>query len=157
MTICSMIIFSTSCEKATPARFWNTYHKDEISNQENDQGPWGGHRNIIWKSETVNSFDSKEIIDFAIKNKWTFIDSIYISTDTLETYTATESINNEYDEDILRINVLPKWNGQKVKVLKFKTGWVAIEPGDAKQTEINGFAILNLTGTELNIYHKWGE
>ena len=146
-----------SCNSISPAGFWNSFYSEKIDSKNSDQGPWGGHRNFVWTSKSEKYFDSKSIIDYAANNGWTFIDSVYISTDTLKPYTASESLNNEYWEDILRIDVLPKWKGQKVKILKFKTGLVAIEPGNTKETEINGFATTNLSGTELHVDHKWGE
>ncbi len=153
----SILLVTTSCNKSTPAGFWKDYHKEKITNNISDQGPSGGHRNIIWKSKALQTFNSKDIIEFATKNGWTFIDSNYISTDTIKSVTQDENMSIEYWEDILRTDVLPKWKAQRVLVLKFKTGWIAVEPGNLKETEINGFATLNADKTVLNIYHKWGE
>jgi len=51
----------------------------------------------------------------------------------------------------------PRWFGGQVKVYKFKTGWVAIEPGTDNTIEENGFVIINSDKREIAVYHLWGE
>ena len=68
LTIFTLIVLITSCNKATPAGFWTDFHKDLILTKNSDQGPWGGHREINWKSEANNTFTDKELIEFSENN-----------------------------------------------------------------------------------------
>ena len=42
-------------------------------------------------------------------------------------------------------------------VYTFKTGIVMIEPGTGNSIEVNGFVVLDNEGTEMSVYHLWGE
>ena len=55
------------------------------------------------------------------------------------------------------LSYFPRWIKSEMKVFVFKTDWEAIEPGNARQTEQNGFIVLNRDGTEMSVYHLWGE
>lgn len=107
----------TSCNKITPAGFWTNFHKDYILANKSDQGPWGGHREINWKSETNNSFSDKELIEFANKNDWKLIDSISFSTDTLTQNSFSNLKNDDYSINILNENILPKLKKMTIKYL----------------------------------------
>ena len=54
--------------------------------------------------------------------------------------------NNKFDNEFK--------NG---KIYLFKTGMIAVKPGNSTETETNGFLILNQNKTELKLFHKWGE
>jgi hypothetical protein len=148
---------ATSCSNTTPAGFWTNFHKDLITSKISDQGPWGGHREIHWESNNVNTFSPNEILDFANKNGWVLADSISFTADSLTRQTNSENENNDYTINILIREVLPKWKGSDIKVFIFKTGWIAVEPGNTGETDKNGFVTLNSNGTELIVYHLWGE
>ena len=156
MTLFSLIVLITSCSRTTPAGFWTTYYKDLIVTKNSDQGPWGGHREIIWKTE-ANTFTDKEIIEFATKNDWELIDSISFSVKSSWIESFAKLKNDDYSIDILKEKVLPLLKPKDNKCLVFKTTWLAVEPGNARETFENGFAILNSDGTELKVYHLWGE
>lgn len=152
-----MTFLVTSCDKTTPAGFWTDFHKDFIITKNSDQGPWGGRREINWKSETNNSFTDKELIEFADKNDWKLLDSISFTTDTLTKNSFSKLKNDDYSLDILNESILPKLKSKDSKIFVFKTTWLNVEPGNTRETFENGFAVLNSDGTELKIYHLWGE
>ena len=156
LIICLTVLVA-SCNKTTPAGFWTDFHKDLILTKDSDQGPWGGHREINWKSEANNTFTDKELIEFAAKNDWQLLDSISFSADTLTKNSFSKLINDDYSLNILNESILPKLKTNDNKVFIFKTTWLAIEPGNTRETFENGFAVLNSDRTELKIFHLWGE
>ncbi len=157
LTFFSLTFLVTSCVKTTPAGFWTDFHKEFIITKSSDQGLWGGRREINWKSEINNSFTDKELIEFADKNEWKLIDSISFSADTLTKSSFSNLKNDDYSLDILNESILPKIKTNDSKILIFKTTWLNVEPGNARETFENGFAVLNTDGTEVKIYHLWGE
>ena len=157
LTIFCLTGLVISCNKTTPAGFWKDFHKDLILTKNSDQGPWGGHRQINWNSETANAFTDKELIEFADKNDWKLLDSISFSADTLTNKSFSKLKNDDYSLDILNENILPNLKTVDNKIFIFKTTWLKVEPGNARETFENGFAVLNSDGTELKIYHLWGE
>jgi hypothetical protein len=144
-----------SCSRVTPAGFWTNFHYDLINKKDSDQGPWGGYREIHWKSKERKTFTSEEVIDFAKQNDWQITDSLNYTNNILEPLTNYNK--TDYSADILENTFLKKINSPHNNVFVFKTGWVAVEPGNAKETEKNGFVTINSDGTELIIYHSWGE
>ncbi len=152
-----MTFLVTSCNKTAPAGFWTDFHKDFITTKNSDQGLWGGHREINWKSEINNAFTDKDLIEFADKNDWKLIDSIPFSVDTLTKSSFSKLKNDDYSFDILNENILPKLKKNDSKIFIFKTDWLNVEPGNTRETFENGFAVLNSDGTELKVFHLWGE
>lgn len=152
-----MTVIVTSCKKTTPAGFWTDFHKDLLLTKNSEQGPWGGHREMNWKSETNNTFTDKELIEFADKNDWKLLDSISFLADTLTKKSFLKLKIEDYSLDILNENVLPKLKTNYNQIFIFKTTWLAVEPGNTRETFENGFAVLNSDGTELKIYNLWGE
>ena len=157
LVVLTSVLITNSCSKIGPAGFWTEFHKDLIITKNSDQGPWGGYREISWKSEADHFFTSKKIIDFAEKNGWELIDSISFLTDTLTRNSIIELKNDDYSLDIFKNNVLPKLSPKDNKLLVFQTTWLAVEPGNARETFEDGFAVLNSDNTELKVYHLWGE
>ena len=153
--ILTLIVLATSCTKTTPAGFWTNFHKDLIIKKNSDQGPWGGHREIYWKSENEKTFTSREIIDFALENGWQLTDSLIYTNDSLRP--LTNYFDTGYSLDILKESVLEQIKSGDNYIFVFKTGWIAVEPGNARDTEKNGFVTINSNGTELKVYHLWGE
>jgi len=157
LTILILTVIAIACSKVTPAGFWTNFHKDLILTKGSDQGPWGGRREIIWKSETDNFFTDIELLDYAKQNDWEFVDSISFSIDTLSKNSFSKLKNDNYSLDILNQTILPKLKSNYNKVFVFKTTWLEVEPGNFRETFENGFAILNSNGTELKIFHLWGD
>ncbi|MGX7666688.1 hypothetical protein [Flavobacterium pedocola] len=157
LTIIGLSVLVTSCSKTMPAGFWTDFHKDLMLTNNSNQGPWGGYREINWESETNNTFTDKELIAFADKNDWKLLDSISFSADTLTKSSFSKLKNDDYSLDLFNDNILPKLTSSDNKIFIFKTTWLAVEPGNTRETFENGFAVLSTDGTELKIYHLWGE
>lgn len=119
---------------------------------DSDQGPFGGHRRIVWKSADKNTFILSDIVDFATKNDWCLVDSIDV---------VDSEIFNDREEDyslfIVNKYVLPRITAENVTIYVFTTGWLAIKPGNAEETLNNGFVVLSKDRKQLMLYHLWGE
>jgi len=157
LTIFYSTVLATSCDKTTPAGFWTDFHYDLMLTKDSDQGPWGGHREINWESESNNTFTDEELIEFADKNDWKLLDSISFSVDTLTKKSFSKLKNDDYSLDMLNESILPKLKTNDNRIFIFKTAWLAVEPGNTRETFENGFAVLNSDGTGLKVYHFWGE
>ena len=152
-----MTFLATSCNKISPAVFWTKFHKDLITVNISDQGPWGGHRELKWKAEPKKTFTEVELIKFSKINNWELIDSITFSADIMTSKSLSNLKNDDYSLSIIKDKIIPKLSLKDNKIFIFKTTWLAVEAGNARETFENGFAILNSDKTELKIYHLWGE
>jgi hypothetical protein len=154
-----------SCNKATPAGFWKNYKTNFLEKNISDQGPYGGHRAAYWKSKKPLSFDTKNILDFAARNGWILTDSSEFDEnhtnkwryDTKDIFPLSSLGFNDTIRNSSTYNYFPRWFGGQLKLYKFKTGWVLIEPGTVNSNEENGFILLNQNRSELAVYHLWGE
>jgi hypothetical protein len=154
-----------ACNKATPAGFWKKYKKDLLIKNISDQGPYGGHRAIYWKADIPDTFTSTNIFDFASKNGWTLTDSSAFDIDQTNKWVYNRQAvfpltSTGFSDTILNSTQLehfPRWFGGQIKVYTYKTGWVMIEPGTDNSIEENGFVAINGNGTEMAVYHLWGE
>ena len=153
----TLTVLAISCTKTTPAGFWTDFHKEFLTTNNSNQGPWGGQRELSWKGEINYAFTENELIDYASKNDWSLIDSITLRTDSLNVETLTKLKNDDYSLAILKETVVPNIKPNNSKLFIFKTTWLSVEPGNARETFENGFAVLNSEGRELKIYHFWGE
>jgi hypothetical protein len=154
-----------SCDRKAPTGFWKNYKTDLLVKIISDQGPYGGHRAVHWKSEMPLTFDTKKVLDFAAKNGWTLTDSSAFDQNQTKkwTYNNKEIFPlssrgfNDTIKNISTYSYFPRWFGGQLKVYKFKTGWMTIEPGTDNSIEENGFVLLNQDKSELAVYHLWGE
>ena len=154
-----------SCNRATPTGFWKNYKANFLVNNISDQGAYGGHRAVYWKTEKTLTFDTKNILDFAAINGWTFTDSLEFDQnqtikwkyDNKEIFPLSSTGFNDTLKSISTYNYFPRWFGGQLKLYKFKTGWVTIEPGTDNSIDENGFVLLNQDKSELAVYHLWGE
>ncbi len=162
--LASAVLF-TACSKLIPAGFWADFQKDFLVENISDQGPRGGHRAMYWKAEKQNTFSSKTVLDFAIKNGWQLTDSLAYKSDSLENWKFLDkpvfplSFNglDKIPENDVIYNHFPGWINTDLKVYKFKTGWTTVDPGTDNAIEENGFVLINDKGTEMSVYHLWGE
>lgn len=156
----------TSCNKATPAGFWKSYQKDLLEKNISDQGPYGGHRAMLWRSDKANTFSSVDVIDFAKENGWTYVGSLDYSQEQVSKWTTynKEAIfpltSIGFSDSVIQsthLDYFPRWFSGQVKVFKFKTGWVTIEPGADDYIEYNGFVVVDSNSMQMAVYHLWGE
>lgn len=130
-----------------------------------EQGPYGGHTAMYWKSKTSYSFDTNELIDFASRNGWSLMDSLTFESiqttkwiyGTKEIFPLSHTGFNNTLKNISTYNHFPRWFDGPVKLYKFKTGWITIEPGTDNSIEENGFILFNQNKNEIAVYHLWGE
>jgi hypothetical protein len=154
-----------SCNKAEPSGFWKNYKAEFLQKNISDQGPYGGHRAMHWKADKTNTFNSGNIVDFSQKNRWILVDSFEFTQDQTNKWTyngkavfpltstgfCDTSLNDAHLQDF------PRWFGGQIKVYKFKTGWVTIDPDTNNSIEENGFVLLSNGKKEMAVYHLWGE
>ena len=145
----------TACSKLSPAGFWLNYQKKLIIFKTSDQGPRGGHREINWEATNAKTFDVKQVIDFAKENGWQLVDSFEIEKDTLSLQPKPKA--DDYAIELFKQLNFRKTNPIKSTIFMFKTGWIAIEPGNARETYQNGFLIFSDDFTKMKVYHSWGE
>ena len=161
----SMGLTIWSCNRLTPAGFWKNFKPNLLAKSIGDQGPYGGHLAIDWKAGNGSAFIAGEIIRYATLNGWQLVDSFdyqprdranwfYDSKPIFPLSSAGFSPNPSPNADF---RYFPRWINASVKVYTFKTGWVVIEPGSGKSVDENGFLLLNKAGTEMSVYHLWGE
>jgi hypothetical protein len=161
--ICFVAIYwitLSSCHKATPAGFWLDFRKNLIVKSISDQGPYGGKREIFWKANSDHTFSSREFIEFANKNGWKLVDSIFIPFERLKKWTNKNTFPFTYsqfsDSSVAEVG-LPIWIEADAELYRFSTGWVAVEPGSTKETEKNGYIVLSSDESRAAVYHLWGE
>ncbi len=154
LAVLTLLFLITACSKSTPAGFWINYQKDLIATNANDQGPWGGNSEINWKSNRANSFSAKEILDFATQNGWKLTDSLIYKKNSIKPFTNYN--DKDYSYRLLE-TFLNKSNSAENYVYVFKTDWLAVEPGNERETNKNGFVVINSNRKEFTVYHLWGE
>jgi hypothetical protein len=152
VVLCFVIIplILSSCSNFPPGRFWKSFHEDQIVDKQSDQGPWGGSRRITWKSDNDHSLRSTEVIMTATNNGWIFIDS-------LQANTKISSDPDDYSYVLLKYAIRELKIESNSKVLRFQTGWVNFEPGNERNTEINGFIFINDSANSMMMFQQWGE
>lgn len=149
-----------SCSKAWPGGFWLGFHEKQIIERASDQGPYGGSRFILWKSEQPSVFSINEVIAFAHKNGWTYKASSPLSLANLQ---ASLPIINSKTEALHRQN--DNTQGRKIrnaftsdlKILFFSTGWEKVDAGTGKSSTQNGMILLSDNGKAMAVFQSWGE
>ncbi len=129
-----------------------------------DQGPWGGHRAVYWKAKP-NIFTSSSVLDFANRNGWTLVDSSEFTEDQTKKWTynnksvfpLSHTGLSDTAASVSTYEYFPRWFSGHIKIYKFKSGLIAIQPGTDNAIEENGFVILNNDRSEMAVYHLWGE
>ena len=153
-----------SCSNTTPSGFWKTYRAKNLKEDKNNQGSQGGYRAMYWEA-AQGAFTPKEIISYAEKNNWKIVDSIEVEAKDMNNWTyngkpifplthegfSVRSLNSSVH------NHFPRWISAGSKVYMFKTSWIVIEPGTNESNDMNGFVLLNNDGSEMSVYHIWGE
>lgn len=151
-----------SCQKLRPAGFWSEYQQQRLEKNKWDLGPWGGFAAMHWRAPRNSTFSVKDIVDFAKQNGWERVDTISIAGDVTKTwmnftnpvFPFTYTDFSDYEHLDFRF---PRWIDSDVVIHRFKTGWVALEPGNAKQTDINGYIVVSADKRQFSVYHIWGE
>lgn len=160
-----MLFLTSSCSKLIPTEFWTNYKTKLIVKNINDQGPYGGHRATYWKTKAENTFDSKNIIEFAKENGWVLTGKEKYNSESIKKWKIGNKLifpltfsgfKPKLDNDFTFEN-FPRWINSAVTIYKFKTNFITIEPGTDNSIEENGFILINENGTEMSVYNLWGE
>jgi len=155
-----------SCSRFTPSGFWLNHKPDLITNEINEQGPWGGTLAINWKSKSETDFNINELIKIADKNSWKFIDSIKIDQAELKKMAdykkstiqlPLKNFEPNPKGDDYKSKSLPFWIEGVLKLYRFKTNMRIFEPGTDDSTNETGFILLSENKLEMSVYHIWGE
>lgn len=154
-----------SCNNTPPAAFWKSYKKDVLVEVISGQGLYGGHIAMHWKADRANNFTSVEIIDFAAKKGWTFVDSLAYNPEqtskwqyhNLPVFPLSHEGMRDAAANSSTYEHFPRRFGGQIMVYRFKSGWLAIQPGTDRSMEENGFVLLNNDKSEMAVYHLWGE
>ena len=161
--ICLSAIVS-SCNKATPAGFWKSYHGDEVLEQASDQGPWGGSRWIQWAANAPNSFRVAEAVQFASENGWDCEEPTSYSADRMSKWLGRNGpvfplffgkpetwrnypANDEFPRHILNDST----------IVRCETGWIRVAPGSGESSPAFGYIHVGSDGRHMAVYHLWGE
>ena len=155
-----------SCSRLTHSGFWLSYKSDQITEQKNDQGPWGGTLAINWKAKPNTNFRIPELKKIAEENDWKLIDSISLNGIELK-------IMTELNKPIIRVPLknfepnakdanyksqpLPRWINADSKLYRFKTKRLIFDSGTDDSTAENGFILLSENGMKMSVYQIWGE
>ena len=151
-----LVAFIASCDSSIPAGFWKNYQSKKIQTENNEQGPRGGIREMFWKSDVGMEFEPEKVIDFAKENGWVITDSLKVSKkDSLLITPEIEDYN--YSSEVLRSKIELDIKWPYFSVYRFKTGWVMYEPGTSEATNKTGIIAIKSDGTEMYVYHFWGE
>jgi hypothetical protein len=146
----------------SPAGFWTGYQRDLMIHNNSDQGPWGGWREIHWQCSDDQAFDVRHVVEFASKNGWELMDSTFLSEDDMKPwgyggviqFPFTYSDFSEPRDFHLKFK---RWISTDLMAYRFTTGWIAVEPGNASHTELNGYILFSSDKKQMTVYHLWGE
>jgi hypothetical protein len=159
------ILLLNSCNNLIPTAFWEHFESNNIVENISDQGSYGGHRAMHWKTESKKTFKSEKIIAFAKENGWTLTGTEKFSTDSMKDWVengksvfplTSQGFNPKLMEDNISED-FPRWINSSITIYKFKTNFVTIEPGTDYSIEENGFVIINNDENEMSVYNLWGE
>lgn len=158
-------LFLNSCNNLIPTAFWENFESDYIIENISDQGPYGGHRAIHWRTESKKTFKSEKIIAFAKENGWTLTGIEKFNPESMKDWEENgKSVfpltSQGFKPELIEDNIskdFPRWINSDITVYKFKTNFVTIEPGTDNSIEENGFVIINKDENEMSVYNLWGE
>jgi len=94
------------------------------------------------------------LLDFASQNDWDLTNKISFPSDKERLHYFNL---DDYSIYLLEEHIVSNWKDQDFEVFIFRTGWVAIEPGNIRETEKNGFLAINSDRSKIEVFHLWGE
>ncbi len=152
-----------SCSKT--GSFWEDYRKDFLKENKSEQSGWGGHRALHW-SGSAESFNESDVLSFAKKHGWEFVEKIEITESELSSWEYMKQPIFPLSHEGFEVNPntssstfqhFPRWIKTGLKVYSFETGVLAIQPGTDEELEVNGFVLISKDSKEMSAYHLWGE
>jgi len=162
--LCVFILGLYSCSKTTPSGFWESFEPQFLKENISNQGPFGGRRAMYWKAAQV-TIKSQDILNYTHKEGWEVIDSLEVQTEDMSKwiYNGNPIFPLSHDGfSVKRINNamhkhFPRWITAKAKVYLFTTDWAVFDLGTDESNYENGFVLLSDDGSEMSVYHIWGE
>jgi hypothetical protein len=121
-----------------------------------------------WKVPAPDKFIARDVAAKAATAGWKHIDTLHFSrTDirmwrehgkpvfplTFRGFIPNYGADRSSDSGTVRF---PRWIDSDCQVLVFKTGWVKTTFDDEHSDE-SGFVVLSKDGTEMSVYHLWGD
>lgn len=155
-----------SCSVRMPAGFWKNFDSKSITNEINDQGPYGGHRALFWQGIDAAKFNSVNVIEFATKNGWKFKDSSRFTRSEVQRWRyngktifplSTEGFEPSGSYSNSEYSYFPLSTISDIEVITFETDWTKVEPGSGKVTNACGYVVLIKDQNQMSVYHLWGE
>lgn len=150
-----------------PGGFWTTFDKKSIVKNENDQGPYGGHRVIHWETNNTGAYNQTAITDFATSNGWTLTDTLELSKSDMDDWHSNSKlvfpiylngIHKKWTkEDLRSYTEFERYIDSDLIVYRFKTDWILIYPGTDESTSENGYLLVDKKESKMTLYQLWGE
>lgn len=160
-----IIVSLSACDRLTPAGFWTRFENGYLVENRSDQGPWGGYRALHWKVRTRGHFSAQLVLDFAKEKGWRLVDSLQVKTSEMKKWLnfgrpvfplSDRGFTPDFQNDGT-YERFPRWIKTDLILYRFETGWLRYESGTDNSSEQNGFVLLKSDGTEMSVYHLWGE
>ncbi|MEO6286647.1 MAG: hypothetical protein ABIN80_24875 [Dyadobacter sp.] len=157
-----LFVIVSGCQKLKPAGFWVSYQEPFLKENISEFGPYGGFSAMHWRASESCNFSKKDILKFAKDHGWQFADTVLVSSDAVTKYHVSGkpyfpfSYTNFSKPDNLE-PTFPRWIDSDLIVFRHRTGFLAIQPGNAIQTEINGYIVISADSSQFSVYHLWGE
>lgn len=158
-------ILLSGCLRGTGAGYWLQYKEQDIKAKVIDRGLNGGHTAIYWETTGNAKFDVKEILNFAEKHKWILQDSMLLLKGETSKWLYNGKMvfplsHDGFSRTIIHNSIFenfPLWIQDDLKVYAFQTNLLLYQPGTNETIAENGFVVLNMSNSQLSVYHLWGE
>lgn len=161
LILTTLLLHATSCQRLRPAGFWGGFMPQFCLANVSDAGPFGGTTAMYWKLTGGAVFSEKDLFAFASQNGWKYVDAIKVPADTVSTWVSGEPVfpfaYTDFTDDDITLTAFPRWIESEIVVHRFKTNWIAVEPGNVRETRVNGYIVLSSDKKQLSVYHLWGE
>jgi hypothetical protein len=160
-----ILLILSACDRFAPAGFWTRFENGYLVENRSGQGPWGGYRVLHWKATTRGHFSAQRVRDFVGEKGWKLVDSLRVQTLEIKKWLNVDRpifplSNRGFTPDFQNNGTyerFPLWIKTNLFLYRFETGWVLYDPGTNTSTEQNGFVLIKSDGTEMSVYHLWGE
>jgi len=160
----AVALLVNGCVRFMPSGFWSTYKPESIVEQYSDQGPWGGRRWMHWQASQGGAFSPSAVTQYATSNGWTCEAPVAYSGEQMKLWTYSgqnvfalpfgpgdERPNNA------EVKGMPRFIEKDSVVIRCETGWTRVAPGTSKATPAFGYIHLDAAGSQMAVYHVWGD
>lgn len=152
-----LLIASFACKSRVPAGFWLKFTPNSIILHDSKQGLYGGRSFTCWQTSGNDIFNISDFKNFAKNHGWKLQDSFKIKSSWLAKFNFFPFTYSRFSDSNLVDVGFRSWVLSDAILYRFNTGWIAVEPGNAKETDQNGYVVISSNGSRVAVYHKWGE